>query len=418
MISPTEACRWLKLQGGVPPVFEPKDLNVCGEWIRQRHDQRDAVLILGGGSHLFLGNEPDRVTHILSLRRWDRIIEHSPGDLTVSVEAGCPLKRLNHELGKAGQFLPFLPPNYQHASIGGTVATALSGRYSSALGSVRELLIGIEILHTDGRLSHAGGRVVKNVAGYDLCKLYTGSMGTLGIITSATFKVRVRPPTSQTAILEFDSLGELLEAALSLRNQVVPVALEIFCPGGGFLKDPFQPVLLLSGIKPGRYGLAVELLDPKEPLKWKIQVLQKSWPQSRLLDTTDQSFFWKDWDQEIQKALQPGNGKAIVRISAPTSLLKEIHRWLEQNVPDHGLSGHVAGGTLLVFTTDIGFIEKFRTLWENQPVYTTLFKSDIPSKDGIDVWGSSSQPLPLMKQIKQKFDPHRILNPGRFWGRI
>ena len=194
----------MNLEGGVPPVHEPPDPESCRDWIRERDRAGDAVLILGGGGQWFLGNEPERATHILSVRRWARILDHSPGDLTVTVEAGCPLERLQKTLSEAGQFLPFRPPNYRHSTIGGAVATALAGRYGPAVGGMREHLIGIEILHADGRLSHAGGRVVKNVAGYDLCKLYAGSMGTLGIITHATFKVRPLPPASRTGVLEFD----------------------------------------------------------------------------------------------------------------------------------------------------------------------------------------------------------------------
>ena len=418
MISPSQACRWLKLETGVPTVHEPPDAESCRDWIRERDRAGDAVLILGGGGQWFLGNEPARVTHILSVRRWDRILDHSPGDLTVTVEAGCPLERLRETLAEAGQFLPFRPPNYRHATVGGAVATALAGRYGPAMGGMREFLIGIEILHADGRLSHAGGRVVKNVAGYDLCKLYAGSMGTLGIITRATFKVRPIPPASRTGFLEFDNLSELLETAVSLRNQVVPSALELFRPGAGFLDADGD-----SGLQPAvrsrdRYGLAVELRDSEGPIRWKSRVLQDSWPGIRFLETAREEAFWQGWDRELNRALEPDNGRVVVRISAPAGLLEEVHGWLEKAHPDHGLSGHAAGSTLLVFAKQTGFLGDLRSRWKNQPVYTTLFKADAPVKQGLDVWGPTTQPLPLMRRIKEQFDPRRTLNPGRFWGGI
>lgn len=409
MISPSQACRWLNLEGGVPPVHEPPDPESCRGWIRERDRAGDAVLILGGGGQWFLGNDPDRATHILSVRRWDRILDHSPGDLTVTVEAGCPLKRLQETLSEAGQFLPFRPPNYPHATVGGAVATALAGRYGPALGGMREFLIGIEVLHADGRLSHAGGRVVKNVAGYDLCKLYAGSMGTLGIITHATFKVRPLPPASRTGILEFDHLSELLETALSLRNEVAPAALELFRSDAGFR---------LPEASSKRYGLAVELRDPEGPIQWKSGVLRERCPGIRFLDGAEADSFWKVRDRGLRLALEPDNGRVVVRISAPAGLLQEVHRWLERAIPGHGLSGHAAGSTLLVLANGIDFLRDLRSRWKGQPVYTTLFKADAPLKRDLDVWGPTTQPLPLMRRIKDRFDPGRTLNPGRFWGGI
>ncbi len=418
MISPSQACRWLELKGGVPPVHEPPDPESCRDWIRERNRAGDAVLILGGGGQWFLGNDPEQATHILSVRGWDRILDHSPGDLTVTVEAGCPLERLQETLSEAGQFLPFRPPNYRHATVGGAVATALAGRFSLAMGGMREFLIGIEVLHADGRLSHAGGRVVKNVAGYDLCKLYAGSMGTLGIITHATFKVRPLPPASRTGFLKFDNLSELLETAISLRNQVVPAALELFRPGMGFLEGGEASGLRLQAAASDRYGLAIELRDSEGPIQWKSRAVRQHCPGIRFLDTAEADSFWKGWDRELSRALEPDNGRVVVRISAPAGLLEEVHRWVEQTLPGHGLSGHAAGSTLLIFTTGTDFLRDLRSRWENQPVYSTLFKADAALKQGLDVWGPTTQPVPLMRRIKEQFDPRRTLNPGRFWGGI
>ena len=108
----------------------------------------------------------------------------------------------------------------------------------------------------------------------------------------------------------------------------------------------------------------------------------------------------------------------MVRISAPAGLLEEVHRWLEQALPGHGLSGHAAGSTLLLLANDTDILRDLRSRWKGQPVYATLFKADAPLKQGLDVWGPTTQPLPLMRRIKERFDPRRTLNPGRFWGGI
>ena len=209
--------------------------------------------------------------------------------------------------------------------------------------------------------------------------------------------------------MEFDHLSELLETALSLRNQVAPAALELFRSGTGFR---------LPGASPERYGLAVELRMREGPIRWKSRVLRRRCPGIRFLDSGEADPFWQGWDRELSQALEPNNGRVVVRISAPAGLLQDVHRWLEHALPDHGLSGHPAGSTLLVFREGDGFLRELRSRWEHQPVYTTLFKADALLRRDLDVWGPTTQPLPLMRRIKERFDPGRTLNPGRFWGGI
>lgn len=408
MIPIHQAYQWIQPGAVLPPVYEPEDVESCRRWIGRKNGERAALLIAGGCSHWFLGNTPPRVTDVLSVRRWNRVIEHSPGDLTVTVEAGCPMVELNEVLKASGQFLPFFPVGAQNATIGGIVSTGLSGPYGPSLGSPRDYLIGIEVLHSDGIVSHAGGKVVKNVAGYDLCKLYTGSMGALGIITKLTFKLRPRPQHSATLLLPFESFPELVEAALKIRDKTDPAALEVIQPGTAFLS---------RHLAPSRFILAVQALDSPEVVQWKVSTIRRQFPLSQLLDEKAEQELWTLWNEDFRRALEPENGVAVLRISSPLGQLATVYRALSHAIPFHAMTGHFRNGHLFLFAKGSEFSEGWLTFtkeWISQHVYTTLFKADAQVRKGADVWGLTSQPVSIMEQIKKALDPNGILNPGRF----
>ena len=420
MIPIPEAYEWIDPDAELPPVFEPEDVEICRRWIVEKNREQAAVLIVGGGSHCFLGNRPRTVTDILSLRSWNRVLEHSPGDLTVTVEAGCPLTQLNEVLGSAGQCLPFFPVNHQESTIGGLVATGLAGRYAASLGAIRDYLIGIEVLHPEGVVSHAGGKVVKNVAGYDLCKLYTGSMGSLGVIAQMTFKVRPRPAESQTALLAFSDFGELLEAGVNLRNQIDPAALDLVLGDDHFTRPFLESALAEESSSQPPLWIAAQVWDSAPLTTWKTETLRGHYPGACLLDPESERQFWIAQESAFRNALNPQSGMTVLKISSPLSLLERVHSELTQRVSSEAVSGHLRNGTLFVFTKEPGALvafERLRQEWKSQQIYGTVFKNGLPNEgDAIDVWGPTSQPLDIMSQIKRKFDPNAILNPGRFWG--
>ena len=152
-----------------------------------------ATVAVGNGTQLGIGRAPRRYDVALSTQHMHRIVAHEAADMTVTVEAGATVTQLNDALSSAGQWLPLDPPHPDATTIGALIATNASGPLRVSQGTVRDLLIGITIVLADGTAIHGGGRVVKNVAGYDLMKLFTGSFGTLGIIAEATFKIRPRP---------------------------------------------------------------------------------------------------------------------------------------------------------------------------------------------------------------------------------
>ncbi len=159
------------------------------------------VVPAGSGAWLDIGNPLLSANIILSTSRLNRILYHEPADLVASAEAGVTLDNFNRHLAENGQFLPLDPPDDSRATIGGVVATGLRGPHSYGYGAPRNFVIGMKVVLADGTMVRAGGNVVKNVAGYDLCKLFTGSYGTLGLITELTFKLRPLPRKSWTVIV-------------------------------------------------------------------------------------------------------------------------------------------------------------------------------------------------------------------------
>src|SRR6266404_3818513 len=163
---------------------------------------------------------------IITTRRMTRLIHHEPADLVATAEAGLTLSAFQKQLGSAGQWLPIDPPDDGRATLGGVVATGLGGPLSFGFGLPRSYVIGMKVVLADGRAIKAGGKVVKNVAGYDLCKLFTGSYGTLGLITELTFKLRPLPAESRTVIAA-GSIGSLISVGRTIGSKLAPVALEL-----------------------------------------------------------------------------------------------------------------------------------------------------------------------------------------------
>src|SRR5919202_2765316 len=173
--------------------------------LKAADDAGQAVAPVGGGTQLDLGMPPRRLDRIIETTGLDRVVEYEPADLTVTVEAGLRFADLQKTLSEQGQMLAFDPPAAPEATIGGLVATNASGPLRFAHGSARDLVIGTRVANPDGALTRAGGRVVKNVAGYDLNKLYVGGLGTLGVIVELSFKLAPIPPASATVVGSFGS---------------------------------------------------------------------------------------------------------------------------------------------------------------------------------------------------------------------
>jgi glycolate oxidase FAD binding subunit len=210
-------------------VFPPTT-EMLANIVKQAAQHQWRMLICGHGSKLAWGNPSKNIQLVISTQKCDRLIEHAVGDLTVTVEAGMKLVDLQDKLRSHNQFLP-IDTSYPDATLGGIVATADTGSWRERYGGVRDLLLGLSFIRADGAVAKAGGRVVKNVAGYDLMKLFTGAYGTLGMISQLTFRTYPTIPTSQTLLLTGQA-KQIAQASQTIRNSgLTPMAMDLLSAG-------------------------------------------------------------------------------------------------------------------------------------------------------------------------------------------
>ena len=190
---------------GIDPqaVVLPRSTHEIQEVLGYAADRELSVITAGGGTKLGIGNPPEGVDLILSTSRLDQVLEYEPADLTVTVEAGIRLAALQAKLAEHGQYFPLDPPYADRCTIGGITATNASGPSRLRFGSARDLVLGMRVVQSSGTVVKSGGKVVKNVAGYDLNKLYLGSFGTLGILTEISLKLQPLPEIERTVLLTF-----------------------------------------------------------------------------------------------------------------------------------------------------------------------------------------------------------------------
>jgi len=281
---------------GVVPryVAAPADVSEAGALLRAAADLGLAVVPRGTGSRLHWGYPPARCDLVLETARMDRIVEHASGDLVATVQAGVRLGQLAEVLGGAGQRLALDPPG--GGTVGGVLATAAAGPLRLRYGMPRDLLIGITVVRADGTVARAGGKVVKNVAGYDIGKLFSGSRGTLGLIAQATF--RLHPLAAGTAYVaaECATLGDASGViATAMESAASPVSVELDWPAAD---DPLQVCIALEGDPTSVAERAIALIPLLEPEAASVSALAEppGWwgagPAARADGTVLQIGFW------------------------------------------------------------------------------------------------------------------------------
>ncbi len=398
-------------------------LRICSE-----HDA--AVVPWGGGSSMGLGGIPKRLNVVLGLCRLNRILDHEPGDMTSTVQAGVVLSEYQGRLGSHGQFLALDPPDETRATIGGILAANMSGPRRLRYGSARDLLIGVRVVHADGTVTKGGAKVVKNVTGYDMNKLYVGSLGTLGVIVEATFRLYPIPAAERTWLAPFPSAAHARAvAARILDSPLMPSAIELLNPLAAAqvarrCDIPIEPGCLL----------AVAVASVAEGVEAQLGQVQKLASEAgcgsdRLLSDDEHQRFWAavinfDGGRDAETAL-----KASVVLDKVPELLAQGERMAESHDLSAAILSEAGTGILRYYLRDRrGGADRFTRLAE---VVSLLRRSATEAKGNlvvlhappevkakIDVWGPVGETLPLMRGLKEQFDPKGVLNPGRFVGGI
>lgn len=412
------------IDGYIPhSVVAPQtDEEVCAV-LRTAYESDWKVLPYGGGTAMSIGYPPSRMDIVLDMRYINSIVDFAPADMIVIAEAGVKLANLQAELRQGGLFLPIDPPHATHATIGGIIATNAAGPLRCAYGTVRDWLIGIHVVQPDGTMTNFGGRVVKNVAGYDMMKLYAGSYGTLGVITRAVFRLLPLPEAEVASLIAL-STDEAVEKILTA---IVHSYLQ---PSSVVLMDASVASQInwekLTQLSHG-YTLMVTFHDFAEAIEYQLNMLIELLPASdaEVIDTA-----WGTDARNLRERvgwLQSGEGALLhIRITVlPSDIIPMSHcistlavkHEIECAMIAHALDGVVycsvsnaSDATLARFATQLlDTVSQWRgnMIIERAP---THLKRSLP------VWGRSLNTFTLMRRIKELLDPKCIMCPGRFIG--
>jgi len=368
-------------------AHEPASVAEAARVMEQLAREGRRVGFVGGGTELELGALPERIDAVVRTRGLRRIVEYQPADMVMVVEAGVTLAEIQAAAREHRQRLALDPPWPDRATIGGIVATGAFGPRRARYGAVRDLIIGVQLVRADGTVARGGGKVVKNVAGFDLPKLACGSLGTLGLIAGATFRLHPLPETSQTVVVSGLSPAEVVAMVSRVRAaQLEPVA-----------------AAALRG--PSGYDLALCFEGFGKGVEQQIGTLRQLAPAARATEDA-----WARHDEvrmggplRIKVAALPSQLPDVDRLVAPLGLRFAWYPTLGLGFAS-GASGEHAAGLIADARAEL------------TRRGGSLVVQAAPSTLRVDPWGPPPPAFPLFERLKQNFDPDRRLNPGRFVG--
>ena len=411
---------------GINPqaVVLPASTHEIQEVLGYASDSGLSVIPAGSGTKLGVGNPPEQVDLILSTSRLDQVLEYEPADLTVTVEAGIQLATIQAKLAEHGQYLPLDPPYADRCTIGGITATNASGPSRLLYGSARDRVLGIHVVQSSGTVVKSGGKVVKNVAGYDLNKLYLGSFGTLGVITEVSLKLQPLPEIERTVLLTFSEIGETVNVGLEIAgSQLLPIFLNLFVNNTSLTGSP-EPCLIIG------------LDGPPETVEWQIDSVKTVAQQNGAVGV-------EVYDGERQQKLRTsmcafpeGESVASTVISRANLRMTDVGDFVntafavnESTSWQVRVMGLMGNGVVYVIFSDFpdsdvpvqhvaDTVANLRDAAASVGGNLIVESAPTTLKRQIDVWGPVSRSFELMKAIKTKLDPIGLLNVGRFVGGI
>ncbi len=422
-------------------AVEPSSAAEVVEIVRHAASAKRAIVACGARTKLSMGLAPSRYDLAVDMSRMNRVVAYDPGDLTLSVEPGITFAALSRTLAEHGQMLPLGVPFSAHSTIGGTIASGVDAPQRQLYGTARDFLLGAEFVTGDGVLAKSGGRVVKNVTGYDLHKLLIGSLGTLGIITKLNFKTFPLP----TNMRGFSALFRSMESALEMRDRIarsplLPSALEIFSPGvASLFTGPAVAIAtrepMPAGMVAGDQWALTTGYSGDESTRARYEADLKKMAADRgatgvtiASDTLPAA--WARKREFIPIALAASRATTILKIGVLPSKLTLVLSAVAGAVEKHDVPGVVmVRGVGVIYLAllppDAGDGSKQRVakcVSEIQAAATQLGgHATVPWcpdawKPDLNMWGTETADWAEMRKVKNAFDPGAVLSPGRFVG--
>ncbi|MYE06473.1 MAG: FAD-binding oxidoreductase [Chloroflexi bacterium] len=373
-----------------------------------------SVIAHGGRTMLDLGMPPRGYDVALDLSGMNQVVDYEPNDFTITVQAGMTLAELQRHLATNGQFLPLDHPHFERATLGGICAVGRGGLRRNSFGSPRDWLIGMRMVKADGTGIKGGGKVVKNVSGYDLPKLFAGSLGTLGIIVEVTLKLRPQPASDQIVALNAPTFESALAAARAAANAApflngcVALSAEASANAHGLgarlLHD--QPAVLLRAN--GLESAASEVLAQA------LRAVRESGLEGPERTT---NAIVETWQAVADLELQTDKDDVRLRLGLPPGNLARAQQILADRLRD-ATSRIAAADSGLMFidvrSVDADTLKALRRDLGPLQGRLTIESGPLELKRACDVWGPAGPGARLMHNIKEQFDPQGILNPGRY----
>lgn len=386
-------------QRGQTIFVAPSDEQQIAEVLRFAAENALIVTATGSGTKLYWGNPV--APHIaLSLSQMNVLREHSWQDMTCTVEAGSAWAAMQGVLARHGQMVALDPLWPESATIGGIVAANDSGALRLKYGPLRDLIIGMTVVLADGTIAKTGGKVVKNVAGYDLHKLMTGSFGTLGIIASVNFRLHPMEQHARTwsAVAPDPSIFARPLHAL-LDSQIIPSCVQLRADGR-------------------ECAIEIRIATRPECLDEQAARLEKIFAPIALQESSETV-----WQAREQLYAEPGTTilKVSLLPSGTCALISELREWAAAEQMGIEIVAQAYGLMTVALSAHAqtpAFIDRLRARLASSGGSVTVQQLPDALRGSIDIWDCNSNALPTMREIKRRFDPNRILNPGRFVGNI
>ncbi|MBI1900048.1 MAG: FAD-binding oxidoreductase [Planctomycetia bacterium] len=390
--------------------------------VRDAHASETALFPCGGNTQPNFGLRPTRSGKTLDLAGLSRPVDYPARDMTITAEAGMTLAALAETLAQAGQRLPVDVPRAAQATLGGAIATNASGPRRYGNGTLRDYVIGISAVDGRGVAFKAGGRVVKNVAGYDLCKLLIGSLGTLAVVSQVTLKVKPTPEASAFVACDLtDFAAAEARLAALVTSRTTSAAIELLA-GPAWQND-----LALGEIAGGAVArLVVGLEGTREEIAWMAPQLLREWegkPSPRAVADAEVAALWARLVEfSNPRDAASASGPIILKAGVLPGQTTRFVSALRESVPDASIQAHAGNGIVVARwpvkpDRDVAklIIQRLQPLAQSCGGQVVV----LSYPGGLDltrqaVWGGASESLAMMRSVKNQFDPKGILNPGRF----